>query len=236
VPDHIGMGLSDKPSDAYYQYTLERRIDDLELLVNKVVPQGPVTLIVHDWGGMIGMGWAVRHPERISRIVAFNTGCFRLPDEKSFPWPLILARNPLGAFLIRAGNLFAVTASRVCAIKKPLPASLRQAYVAPYASWRERIATLRFVQDIPLSSIDPAWGIIVQTEESLHLLRDVPMFLPWGMKDWVFDESFLNGWVRRFPRAVVKKFGDCGHYLLEDAPEVIPMISDFLSRNSVGAR
>jgi haloalkane dehalogenase len=233
VPDHIGMGLSDKPSDSEYDYTLSRRVDDLEELLQKVAPAGPVTLIVHDWGGMIGMGWAVRHPERVARIVALNTGCFRLPAAKRFPWPLTLARTKLGALLIRGGNAFAATAARVCAVKRPLSAELRAAYIAPYANWHDRVATLKFVQDIPLSPADPAWNAVLAVEEGLPFLKDVPVFLPWGLKDWVFDEEFLKGWIARFPKAEVRRFPDCGHYLLEDAPEVVPMIADFLSRHPV---
>ncbi len=231
VPDHIGMGLSDKPDDGHYRYTLKRRVDDLEELLEQLAPTGPVTLVVHDWGGMIGMGWAVRHPQRVARVVALNTSCFRLPAEKTLPWPLILSRTPLGAFLIRGGNAFARVAARTCARKRPLSKALRAAYTAPYRGWRERIATLRFVQDIPLSRMDPAWEEVVFIEENLHALSATPMFLPWGMKDWVFDRRFLDGWRARFPRAEVKTFDDCGHYLLDDAPEVVPLIADFLARH-----
>ncbi|MDE2143828.1 MAG: alpha/beta fold hydrolase [Elusimicrobia bacterium] len=236
VPDHIGMGLSDKPDEHRYNYTLSRRIDDLEELLEKVAPTGPVTLIVHDWGGMIGMGWAARHHERVARIVALNTGCFRLPESKRFPLPLSIARSSLGPPLIRGGNAFAAIAARVCALKRPLSAELRAAYVAPYANWADRVATLKFVQDIPLSPVDPAWNAVVNVEESLFLLKDVPMFLPWGMRDWVFDAEFLKGWVARFPKAEAHRFEDCGHYLLEDAPEAIPMIADFLARHPLASR
>jgi haloalkane dehalogenase len=236
VPDHIGMGLSDKPDEHVYNYTLSRRIDDLEELLEKVAPTGPVTLIVHDWGGMIGMGWAVRHHERVARIVALNTGCFRLPEAKRFPLPLSIARSSVGPLMIRGGNAFAAIAARVCALKRPLSSELRAAYVAPYSNWADRVATLKFVQDIPLSPIDPAWTSVVNVEENLFLLKDVPMFLPWGMRDWVFDVEFLKGWVARFPKAEAHRFEDCGHYLLEDAPEVIPMISDFLARHPLASR
>jgi len=231
APDHIGMGLSDKPGDARYRYTLARRVDDLETFLAKTAPTGPVTLIVHDWGGMIGMGWAVRHPERVARIVAHNTSCFRLPEEMPFPWPLALARTPLGALLIRGGNAFSFVAAKTCAAKRPLSKELRAAYTAPYGSWRDRIATLRFVQDIPLSAADPAWDELVRVEEKVSLLERVPTFLPWGTKDWVFGVPFFDGWTKRFPRAETKRFDDCGHYLLEDAPEVVPLIADFLARH-----
>ena len=73
APDHIGMGLSDRPDDERYDYTLKSRVHDLEQLMEAVAPTGPVTLIVHDWGGMIGMTYASRFPERIGRLVLLNT-------------------------------------------------------------------------------------------------------------------------------------------------------------------
>jgi haloalkane dehalogenase len=76
VPDHIGMGLSDKPDDSKYEYTLASRIADLDALLAHLGISGPVTLAVHDWGGMIGFGWALRHSDRIRRLVILNTASF----------------------------------------------------------------------------------------------------------------------------------------------------------------
>jgi len=72
VPDHMGCGLSDKPSDDDYDYTLSRRIDDFGALMDDL-DLTDINLVVHDWGGMIGLGWAVRNPERIKRLVILNT-------------------------------------------------------------------------------------------------------------------------------------------------------------------
>ena len=93
VPDHIGCGLSDKPPTTLYDYSLKSRIDDLEALLDSLGLRENLTLVVHDWGGMIGMGFAARHPERIKRIVASNTGAFPLPESKRLPWSLWLGRN-----------------------------------------------------------------------------------------------------------------------------------------------
>ena len=106
VPDHIGCGLSDKPGDAHYDYTLERRVRDLEALLDHLGIESGVTLVLHDWGGMIGMTYASRHPERISRLVLLNTAAFHLPPSKPFPWPLWACRTPLGAWLVRGLNAF----------------------------------------------------------------------------------------------------------------------------------
>ena len=85
VPDHMGMGLSDRPDDAHYDYTLQSRIDDLERLLRHAGITGPVTLAVHDWGGMIGFGWALQHSARVRRLVILNTAAFPLPKEKRMP-------------------------------------------------------------------------------------------------------------------------------------------------------
>ncbi len=232
VPDHIGCGLSDKPGDNQYDYTLASRIDDLEALLEDLGITENITLVVHDWGGMIGTGYAVRHPERIKQLVVLNTGAFHLPASKPFPWALALVRNtPLGALLVRGFNAFSYTASHVCCKRKKLSRTLRQAYRYPYDSWANRIATLRFVQDIPLRPGDKAYEVVSEVENGLAALRDVPMLLCWGLKDFVFSEHFLLEWERRFPDAEAHRFADAGHYILEDASEeVVPLIQEFLRR------
>ena len=92
VPDHVGCGLSDAPLDDTYDYTLARRIDDLEALVDHL-DLGQVDLVVHDWGGAIGMGWAARHPDMVRRLVILNTAAFHLPAAKAMPWQLSLVRD-----------------------------------------------------------------------------------------------------------------------------------------------
>jgi len=235
VPDHVGCGLSDKPDDSRYVYTLERRVDDLEALLEHLEVDRGITLVVHDWGGMIGMAYAARHPERIARLVILNTGGFPLPTSKPFPWPLWICRNTaLGAGLVRGGNAFARIAARVGCQRHPMPRDLRDAYVAPYNSWTNRIATLRFVQDIPLRSGDPGYELVVSTADRLRLLSDLPMLIAWGLKDFVFDCHFLDEWTQRFPNAEVRRFEDCGHYILEDAgDEIIPLIQQFLAAHPI---
>ena len=194
-----------------------------------------ITLVVHDWGGMIGMAFAARHPERIIRLVILNTGAFPLPSSKPFPWPLWICRNTrLGAWLVRGGNAFARAAARVGCKRRPMSKDLRDAYVAPYDSWANRIATLRFVQDIPLEPGDRGYGIVAETADRLHLFADVPMLIAWGLKDFVFDRHFLDEWTSRFPGAEVHRFEDGGHYILEDAgDEIISRIQTFLAAHPI---
>lgn len=232
VPDHIGCGLSDKPSDDRYEYTLESRIADLEALLDSLGVTENITLVLHDWGGMIGMAYATRHPERIKRLVILNTSAFHLPETKGFPWPLWIVRNtPVGAFLVRGFNAFSAIASHVGCTRQKLTPGLRRAYQAPYNSWQNRIATLRFVQDIPLRPGDRAYETVTQVEAEVGKLSEKPILICWGLKDFVFDKHFLARWEQTFSNAEIHRFDDCGHYILEDATEdVLRLTADFLAR------
>ena len=231
APDHVGCGLSDKPDDAHYEYSLERRVRDVETLLDHLKLDRDVTLVLHDWGGMIGMVWAARHPERVKRIVLLNTAAFRLPPGKKLPWPLRLARNTwMGGLFTRGFNSFCRGAASRCVTRRKLSREVRAAYLAPYDSWANRIAVLRFVQDIPLRAGDRGFELLVEVEKSFDRFARIPMLICWGMKDFVFDRHFLEEWERRCPHAQVHRFEESGHYVLEDEPEKIPeLIQRFLN-------
>ncbi len=235
VPDHIGCGLSDKPGDDRYEYTLSRRVDDLELLLDTIGATENITLVLHDWGGMIGMAYAVRHPERIARLLILNTSAFHLPKTKPFPLRLRICRDTvLGTLLVRGLNAFSVCASIVGCKRNPMSRELRTLYQLPYNSWKNRIATLRFVQDIPLSTGDRCYDLVSAISDGIGQFINLPMLILWGELDFVFDRHFLAEWRQRFPNAELQSFPDCGHYILEDAKDdVVPLISRFLDRTAV---
>jgi len=231
VPDHIGCGLSDKPPVSQYDYSLKSRVDDLESLLESLDITSNITLMMHDWGGMIGMGFAARHPGRIKRIIALNTGCTRLPSSKSLPCSLWVARNTaLGAWMILNRNAFCKTAARRCVTRKPLPPDVKAMYLNPYDSPANRVAVLKFVQTIPLKPADAGYDIVTGVEASTPKFAGVPTLLLWGLKDFVFDAHFLAEWQKHFPHAVTYTFPDCGHYLLEDAgDECLARVNAFLA-------
>ncbi|RTZ99389.1 MAG: alpha/beta hydrolase [Deltaproteobacteria bacterium] len=235
APDHIGCGLSDKPSPSRYGYRLENRIADLTRFIDHLALDKKITLVVHDWGGMIGMAWAVDHIERIGRIVILNTAAFLPPGGKPLPWQLKLIRTvPLAAAGAVLGlNLFAVGATIMAPCRR-LSRDVRAGFLAPYDRPGHRIATLRFVQDIPVTEKAPGYGIVARTDAALHNLGHLPMLICWGSHDFVFDTDYLAEWQRRFPHAEVHPFDDAGHYLLEDAPaQIIPLIQSFLQKHPV---
>jgi haloalkane dehalogenase len=233
VPDHIGCGFSDKPDDARYRYTLDQRVADLGAFLDHVEPDAPITLVAHDWGGMIAMAWAVRHPERVARIVLMNTAAFHLPDDMRMPATLAFVRNTrLASFCVRHFNLFSRGATWMAPAKR-LSKPVRDAYCAPYDTPDHRIATLRFVQDIPLAPGDPAYETVSEVAAGLKQFCDTPILLLWGEKDFVFKTKVLSIFEEIWPHAEVHRFPAAGHYVLEDASaEIQPLVRDFLTRNA----
>lgn len=230
VPDHMGMGKSDKPQD--YPYTLSQHIDNLEKLVDHLKLDN-ITLVVHDWGGAIGMGFAVRHPELIKRLVIFNTAAFL---SRKIPLSLRLCRLPgFGAVAIRGFNAFARGAVQwACKKQERMTKEVRAGYLEPYDNFANRVATFRFVQDIPMSPDSPSYPVIQHIEENLKLFREHPVKIIWGAHDFVFNDHFLNRWKSIYPQAEVHRIEDAGHYVVEDAHEIIlPMLKEFFKKNPI---
>lgn len=230
--DHIGCGLSDKPDDDAYDYTLKSRVDDLDEWISAVVDDDQkLTLVMHDWGGMIGTCWAVRNPRRIDKLVVMNTAAFHNPHGHRLPAALWLVRNtPVGAFLVDRFNAFSRGAVRFAASEK-MPEDVRRGYTAPYQKREDRIATLRFVQDIPLEPADPAYDLVSETEQNLSELVECPTLLAWGLEDFVFGESFLDRWKEEFPNADTAVYPEAGHLVLEDrTADLTERIEEFLHR------
>ncbi len=224
VPDHLGCGLSDKPQD--YPYHLEDHINNLEKLLAGLKIER-ISLVVHDWGGAIGMGYAIRHPEQIKSLVILNTAAFL---SSRIPRRIRICRTPLlGPLLVRGLNGFAGPA-RYMAVTKAMPDDVAKAYIAPYDSWHNRVAVARFVQDIPLSPQDYSWNTLLQIEQGLEQFQDRPMLILWGGRDFCFNDHFYEIWRQKFPQARTKYFPEAGHYVLEDAfAEIGPLVEDFLA-------
>jgi len=233
VPDHMGCGLSDKPGRKQYDFRLKSRVDDLESLIDYLNLKKNITLMVHDWGGMIGMAYALRHINRISRIIITNTAGFFPPEKKKLPIRLWIIRNilPFAVPAVLGLNLFSAAALYMAPYKK-LSKDVKSGLVAPYNCPGNRAATLKFVQDIPLCPKDTSFNFVKYVDDNLHLLSNIPMMICWGQHDFVFDTDYYNEWKRRFPDAKFHFFKDGGHYLLEDKPdEVATYVKDFLKKH-----
>ncbi len=223
VPDHLGCGLSDKPRQ--YPYRLQHHIANLETLLDALCIDQCV-LVVHDWGGAIGMGWAGCHTERVRGLVVLNTAAFA---SSSLPLRIALCRWPfIGEVVVRGCNGFAWPATFMAVHHRMAP-EVAAGFLFPYNSWANRVAVHRFVQDIPMSAGHPSWNTLARVEKSLTRLRDKPMLICWGGKDFCFHDGFYEQWRQRFPSAQSHYFPYAGHYVLEDAlDEISPLVSSFL--------
>lgn len=233
VPDHLGMGRSDMPSEHYYGFDLAARVEDFSSLMDflGIGVSRPATLVVHDWGGAIALTWAARQPHRVGRLVILNTAAFPPPVGHRRPWLLWPARVPyLGEVLVCGLNAFVHGALWIGARRQRLPAPVRRAYRAPYDSWERRTAVLRFVRDVPAAPVGRTHALLDETDAELHRLADRPALIVWGMRDPVLTPRILDEWRRRLPAAEVHAIDDAGHLVLEDAPETVPMIAAFLAR------
>jgi pimeloyl-ACP methyl ester carboxylesterase len=220
--DHAGCGLSDKPQD--YNYCLRQHIDNLErLLAHAGVDK--FSLVVHDWGGAIGFGLAVKQPSRIQRIAVLNTAAFR---STRIPLRISVCRIPVvGEIAVRLFNGFARPALRMAVVRKMAP-EVAAAYIAPYDSWKNRVAIHNFVKDIPLEPDHKSYRTLAAIEEKLEDIRDagIPLKVIWGGRDFCFNDYFYNEWKKRFPDAEFHYFEDGGHYLLEDKKDEVAALLD----------
>jgi len=224
APDHIGMGLSEKPPD--YDYTLATRIADIEALV-WALGLKRIHLVVHDWGGAIGFGLAARHPEIIGRLTVLNTAAFA---SARIPTRIALCKAPLiGPLLVRGLNGFAWPATWMSMHRRSLTGIEQAGFLLPYDSWANRVAVSAFVQDIPLAVSHPSWAALAAVEQGLRLFPERPALIVWGGRDFCFNDSYLARWREVLPKAEIHRLADVGHYVLEDArDEVVPLVARFV--------
>lgn len=224
VPDHLGCGLSDKPQD--WSYRLQDHVANLVELID-ALDLRDITLVVHDWGGAIGFGAALERTDRIRRLVVFNTAVFMAPVPLSIRmcrWPVV------GSALVRGLNGFARAGNlRAISDRGRMSDGVGTGYLAPYDSWSNRIAHLRFVQDIPLEPDHPTRPVIEKLHERAPELADRPALIVWGERDFVFTMAFLDTWRGLLPDAEVHTLPDAAHYVVEDAHErIVPLMEAFL--------
>lgn len=233
APDNLGYGRSDTPMDRSL-YTLANRIQFFAGLM-EILDLRDITLVMQDWGGPIGLGYAVEHPERIKRLVIMSTWAFELPPEFGEQIPALFkqCREPwLGEALLLGYNIFVEGFFPVAIIRKEkLTEELMRAYRAPFPTYNSRIPTMA-IQDVPLSKDHPSLPTMKAIEEKLLRLQ-VPTALIWGASDELLEVSALTQlWKQIYPHSELQLIPRAGHFLQEDAPEeVVAAIQAFLARH-----
>jgi len=224
APDHLGCGLSDRQPKRCRMRDHSKNLGE----VLDSLGVGEYLLVAHDWGGAIGAHRAGLDPERIKGMVFANTAAFPL---KRMPWQIRLARMPvLGRFLMEKCNLFATGAAKQ-GVVQPLSFGVADGLLWPWLEPKARRAVSAFVEDIPWTKRHPSRPTLEETEANLEKLRTKPCLLAWGLRDFCFDEVFLEEWSRRFPEAEVVRLDEAGHYVFEDGgADLRERIADFARR------
>lgn len=215
--DHLGSGLSDKP--ASYDYCLATHTDNLIAFITGLDLHN-VTLVVHDWGGAIGLGAAAAVRNRIDKLLVLNTGAFPPPY---VPLRIAACRIPvLGSWAMRYGNLFARAAVHMAIDRLDhLPEVARKGLLHPYDTPANRIGIDRFVKDIPLTTKHRTYEQLQSLEVNLSKLRDKPTRFVWGAKDWCFRMECLERLEKKLTNSRRRVLQDVGHYVMEEAPDEV---------------
>jgi haloalkane dehalogenase len=220
--DHIGFGLSDKPekydySTARHSATLEQFMLDQQLR--------DITLIVHDFGGPIGLQVAIRHPHLFRRIVIFNSWMWSSEAEADFIRIKKMLKSPLLPILYRYLNFSPRYLLPGSFGDRKLARKHLSQYTRPFAGPRERNGALAFARSL-LS--DQGW--FESLWQSKHSIGHLPVLLIWGMKDPIVRPQYLEKFISGFPIARVVRLDTCGHFPQEEEPDqVIEALVEFLT-------
>jgi haloalkane dehalogenase len=212
APDYIGFGLSDKPGD--WNYLPEEHAKNLEALIGHLGLKN-ITLVVGDWGGPIGMQYAVTHPENVKRLVVTNT--WACPVDKDFHYIAFSAfmGGPVGRFLIRRFNFFVTSFMRVAfGDKRKLGDRAHQHYKDALPTAASRKGCYVFPRQIIAST---PW--LAELWSKFYVLKDNPTLFVWGMKDVAFREKELKRWQQALPNSLTLRLNTVGHFVPEEAPE-----------------
>lgn len=219
--DHIGFGLSDKPKT--YDYSTQNHSKTLEQFVD-FLGLTDFTLVVHDFGGVIGLNMAINHPEKIKKLIILNSWLWSTKNDKDFIKLSKILRSPLLPFFYRYFNFSAHFILPKSFGDKKIDKHALQQYILPFSRFSERNGTIAFVKSL---LNDQDWFEELWTKKTF--ISQKPTLFIWGMKDPMIKPHYLEKFSSGFPNSQVQKLESCGHFPQEEAStKVIEFISNFL--------
>lgn len=229
VPDHMGFGRSAKPIDR--PYTLAKHIENFTALVGELGLRD-ITLVMQDWGGPIGLGYAIEHVASVKRLVILNTWAFLIADGMRLAPLLELFRQPqIGEAMVQGLNLFVEGFLPTGVHRKEKLDSFMPAYRAPFPDWNSRIGTLAFPRDIPVGNDHPSSHMMRRIQDNLRRI-EVPTAIIWGMQDPAIPPPVIEAWKSFFPHAEEHHIETASHFLQEDEPDqTVALIQKFLRKH-----
>lgn len=204
APDHLSMGFSEQVSTRTYR----DRVSDINDLVNALNITAPIWIVAQDWGGAIGMGYAVAHPERVAGLVLSNTG-IAVPHNRRAPLLIRLAAaTGVHRLVTKDSSLFVRGTPFLPG--RGISQLQRTALAFPYRHRGRRNGVADFVADAPLTSRHSSARDIADVAEKLSALA-VPVRLVWGSRDPVFNDDFAHDLMKKFQNIALHRIADSGH-------------------------
>jgi haloalkane dehalogenase len=230
APDHLGFGLSDRPRS--FPYTPEAHAENLAAFVERLHVDA-FTLVVHDFGGPIGFPLCLRNPERVMRLVLFNTWMWSFAGDADMEKRARVAGGGFGRLLYRWANFsLRVLTPYAYADKRKLTPEIHRQYLDRFPDRWSRGAVLWPLARAILGS-SPYYDSLWQQRDKL---RGKPALILWGMKDPAFQPQQLTRWRQVLPAARVVEL-DAGHWPQEETPDrVVTEMREFLSAPAASAR
>jgi haloalkane dehalogenase len=222
--DYPGFGYSKAPSG--YRYTPQEHAEMLEHFIHHLALED-LLLVVQDWGGPIGLSYAVRHRDNLRGLVVMNSWAW----EASIPQKLfsfVMGGWPLGYWLQTKRNFFATSiVPHGIYHKEKLVPSLLKAYTDPFPTAQSRIPTWVFPRHIRKAR---RW--LRELEAQLDRLADLPTQILWGSRDEPgFRQVELQRWQRHLRSHETEILGDAAHFIQEDRPDrVVATLLRLLAR------
>jgi haloalkane dehalogenase len=224
APDYLGFGRSAAPESFSYRPPAHATL--VETLL-RTLGVSDVTLVLHDWGGPIGLAYALRHPETIRRLILMNTWAWPLTHRPLLRAASRLLATPLGRIAVERFNAFAhLVMPATTGSARPLRPDWIQAYAAALDTPTRRFACWAFARAL---RGETQWLRALWTRR--ERLRDCPALLCWGMDDPAFGhERCLQRWQRLFEDVHVRRFPATGHYVPEEkGPALLEPVRQFLA-------
>lgn len=231
VPDHMGFGKSETPQDR--DYKIRDHVDNLEGLVDHL-GMHDITIVGQDWGGPIGSAYALRHPERVKRLVLMNTGPPGAPPASGatvvdYPWyQWIHGDEDSEAVLSNLGSTILSVLKRIGFERTAhVDETWIRAYAAPFPTAADCKGALMFPQCI---ANHETLEVMLEHMANLPALAAKPAMYVHGEADRAIPTDFAVGSFRStWPDGPVVTLPGVGHFLQEDAPEaVIALIQQFI--------
>lgn len=212
--DHIGFGLSDKPTE--WTYLPNQQAENFEKLLESLQLEN-ITLVVNDWGGPIGLSYAIKHPEKIKKLVILNTWLWSVENDPYYKKFSGFMGGVIGRFLIKNFNIFGkMIVKQAMGDKRKLTKEIHRHYYQHLEKPKDRKGCYVFPKQIIASSawLDSLW----QQRKKISAL---PTTIIWGLKDIAFREQELNYWTANWNNVKVIKLETVGHFPQEEAPEIV---------------